>query len=76
MKLFGYAVGSEEGSPLALEEVSVVADPATLRRMSEFLLFVADLIEKHGDDFGHEHFEDFVGDRHPECRFVLCGKGV
>jgi hypothetical protein len=28
--------------------------------MAAFFLHVADLMEKHGSDFGHEHFGDFA----------------
>jgi hypothetical protein len=54
-----------------MQEVTVSADPATLRRMAEWLLYVAEEIEKHGDNFGHDHFERFIGDKKPNCRFVV-----
>ena len=63
MKLYGYEivddVEDEAESPMDLKEVTFVADVATLRRLSEFFVHAANLIEKHGPDFGHEHFEDF-----------------
>lgn len=71
MRFYGYVEGSEDNSPAQLEEVTLSADPVTLRRMAEFLSHVAETIEKHGERFGHEHFEDFVGNREPRCRFVV-----
>ncbi len=73
LTLFGYEQGSEAEAPLKLEEVSIAADPATLRRMAEFLVHAAGEIEKYGSKFGHEHFEDFDGDPRRKPRFVVVG---
>lgn len=62
IKAYGYSQGEEEQeSPMFLNEVTFVAEPARLRRLAEFLNHAADLIERHGETFGHEHFADFCG---------------
>jgi hypothetical protein len=71
MKVYGYVQGSDDETPTQMQEVTVSADPATLRRMAEWLLYVAAEIEKHGERFGHDHFERFIGDKKPSCRFVV-----
>jgi hypothetical protein len=40
-----------------------VREASELRRIAAFMLFTADLLETHADDFGHEHFRDWDGDR-------------
>ena len=42
--------------PVQLSEATIVADPPLLRRLAEFFTYTADELEKHGSDFGHEHF--------------------
>jgi hypothetical protein len=61
VEAFGYEVDSQATRPARLEELTLRANPATLRALSTFLLQVAGLIEQHGEAFGHEHFRDFVG---------------
>jgi hypothetical protein len=41
-----------------LTEVTVVADPAVLRRIAAHLLLSADEIERHGELFDHLHLRD------------------
>jgi hypothetical protein len=62
MKIFGYPRDRELESPMAMAEVTFVADPRTLRELARFLNHAADLMDKHGADFGHEHFSDFTDD--------------
>jgi len=71
MHCYGYAKGSDTSGPAEMEEVTVCAEPTTLRRLAEFLTHAAKLIESHGSDFGHEHFEDFVGTQNPTCRLIV-----
>lgn len=59
VRLFGYPEKSRRQSPLTLREVTIAADPDTLRDLAEFVRRCADLIEEHGGDFGHEHFNDW-----------------
>lgn len=56
MKLYGYLDEREQD---LLSEVTLIADPATLRKLAEFMVWVASLMEEYGDSFGHEHFEDY-----------------
>jgi len=59
MKAYGREVGREEEEelrkPLVLREVALTGTPTQLRVVAEFLEYAADLLERHGDDFGHEH---------------------
>jgi len=59
MKIFGYsrAEGQKENL-LEMEEVTIQADPDLLRKIAHFLLSSADQIEKHGTNYGHDHFRD------------------
>ena len=65
MRAFGYEVGDawelgldkDEAGPISLREVSLCCSPDQLRVLAKFFLHVADLIEKHGGDFGHEHLQ-------------------
>lgn len=45
--------------PLQLREASLVAPAPVLRELSEFLAYAADLLDTHGEAFGHEHFRDW-----------------
>ncbi len=63
MKFFGYLEDTEQETPVRLGEVTLCSDPETLRRLSKFLLVMAERMEEHGDEFGHEHFEDFSDDQ-------------
>jgi hypothetical protein len=72
MRCFGYVKGSPESDyPSELEEVTVAAEPATLRAMARFLDQASDLMEKYGNDFEHSHFEKFIPRPSGECRFVV-----
>lgn len=60
LRLFGYPSDNDElEAPLKMAEVTIAADSRTLRNLAAFLLHTADLIETHGDKFGHEHYSDF-----------------
>jgi hypothetical protein len=43
--------------PLQLREATLVAPAPVLRELSEFLAHAADLQDRHGEAFGHEHFD-------------------
>lgn len=59
MKMYGYREGEDSEAPALLGEVTLVASPRVLRRIAAFLNHAADLMEKHGAAFGHEHLQDF-----------------
>ena len=62
MKLYGHTINQEsdqESRPVPLSEVTLWTNPKTLRKLSEFILMVADQMDEYGSDFGHEHFEDY-----------------
>jgi hypothetical protein len=71
MKAYGREMGDESEALLALGEVTIVAEAATLREVARFLLYAADEIDLHGAAFGHPHFEDFVGERAPEVMLIV-----
>jgi hypothetical protein len=61
MKIYGYPADNDDlESPLKMNEITIAADPNTLRLIASFLTHVADLMEKHGVLFGHEHFSQFT----------------
>ncbi len=70
MRAFGYEVGDAyergvdevDSGPLSLREVSLCCSPDQLRVLAKFLLHAADLSEKHGQDFGHEHLRSWWKD--------------
>jgi hypothetical protein len=50
-------------------EITIVADTNELRRLARFFNLTAELLEKHGKAFGHEHLQDFENkgfDRKPD----------
>jgi hypothetical protein len=68
---YGYKAGDEGESPLLLEEVTLVANPRTLRAVARFLQHTADLMEEHGDMFGHEHLSDFDQEMVDQPAFII-----
>ena len=68
MKAYGYQredayERGEDGpddQPLDLREVTLIADSSSLRQIAEFLSHCADLIDKHGSKFGHQHLRDNI----------------
>ena len=69
MKFYGYVKDSEAESPQSLGEVTIATNPDTLRRLAAFLLRTADMMERHGSSFGHEHFPSQDRD---EPQFIVC----
>jgi hypothetical protein len=59
MRIYGYEIENELDEPIEMKEISFVTKPITLRKLSGFFMHVANLMERHGDKFGHEHFNDF-----------------
>jgi len=63
-KLFGHPLNRRTSAqPVALSEVSIVADPAVLRHLAMFLTSCADQLESGGKSFGHRHLADFERDK-------------
>lgn len=62
VKAYGFQAGDDDSpSPMELSEVTIIANAATLRRIAEFLIHAATLLEQHGSSFGHEHLAHFCG---------------
>ena len=67
MKIFGYERVEiidgddefDEGS-LELKEITLMVNPHTLRTIAQFFLKTAELMDEHGQTFGHEHYQDFI----------------
>ena len=74
VKAYGYVRGVESEEPSTLEECSIVASPIELRRLSDFFLKVAEMMDKHGDDFGHEHLSDFAPEIVNDVDIILCAR--
>ena len=63
MKLYGYAANEDLADKLLeLDEITIQAKSEFLRRIADFITKSADLIDKHGANFGHEHLKDFLKD--------------
>ncbi|CDL86420.1 hypothetical protein [Xenorhabdus cabanillasii] len=58
MKIYGYE--SEDSDLIGLEEITFHASVDELRSLVAFITNTISLIEIHGSQFGHEHFNDFV----------------
>lgn len=61
MELYGYEIDSDLDAPFQLGEITISSNPKELKQLAAFLLDVAEKIETHGTQFGHEHFSDYVG---------------
>jgi hypothetical protein len=62
MKIFGYSdrgLPSEDVVPDSLAEITLVASPAELRRIAEFLVEGAATMERMGSTYSHEHLSDW-----------------
>ncbi|OGV59047.1 MAG: hypothetical protein A2283_03650 [Lentisphaerae bacterium RIFOXYA12_FULL_48_11] len=68
MKIFGYVKNSNDEKIVEMEEITIQASPADLKKVAKFILKSAELMSEHGDDFGHEHFKDSykIGKNFPE----------
>lgn len=73
LELYGYLLDEDSDIevPSQLREVSLVADPVTLRVIAHFLEHTASLMEKYGRDFNHRHLADFAKDMGNEPAFVV-----
>ncbi|WP_136420076.1 hypothetical protein [Herbaspirillum sp. ST 5-3] len=74
MKIFGYEAGGGDGAeirPAALDEITLQASPAELRKIAAFLNACADGIETRGKDWEHEHLSDRVKEFEGSPHFVV-----
>lgn len=79
MKLFGYAANaSDEGPvvPAELAEITLVASPAELRAIANFLQSAAEGIESKGTDWEHEHLADMHKEFSTSPHFVVFNPAV
>ena len=63
MKLHGYhdeGLPVEEVVPAELAEITLVATPVELRRISEFLAFCASEMDRMGKTYDHVHLSDHM----------------
>ena len=58
MKIYGYSKDSDELQTLT--EVILQTSPSNIRQLAKFLLKTADLMDQHGEDFGHQHLQDNI----------------
>lgn len=58
MNVYGYA--SDNDDLISLNEITLQASAAELSKLVDFLKNTIDLMDKHKENFGHEHFSDFI----------------
>ena len=61
MEIHGYSnkgLAVEEIRSEPLSEITLVASPAELRKIAEFLVAAAESMERMGDTYSHEHLSD------------------
>lgn len=58
MNVYGYASDSDD--LISLNEITLQASVVELNELVDFLKNTISLIEKHKENFGHEHFSDFL----------------
>ncbi|WP_313702049.1 hypothetical protein [Pantoea sp.] len=61
MKIYGYE--NEDGELISLHEMTLQISIEELKELSGFILNTIKVMEKYGEDFGHEHFSDFLKHR-------------
>jgi hypothetical protein len=74
MKIYGYSerdLPIEEIVPDSLAEITLVASPAELRRIAEFLLEGAATMERMGATYSHEHLADWDDSFESSPHFVI-----
>lgn len=75
MKLYGYIDRPGKfhaASPDTLSEATLVASPAELRHIAQFLLFAANTMEEIGDRYDHQHLSDHDRSFRTSAQFVVC----
>jgi len=74
MSLYGYPDGQELEAPLRLTEVTFAGSPTVLRQLAAFLQHAANLMDRNGTNFGHEHFSDFAKERHADDPDIIVSR--
>ena len=71
--IYGYASETiNEYGLLAMREVTLAVEPATLRQLSAFLISMADMIESGQlTGHGHRHIDDLVKDWEGGCDIIV-----
>ena len=72
MNIYGYEA-EKDGELLSLAEITVHATIEEIKKLKEFVTFVLSECERCGDDFGHEHLNDFLKEKHISD-FIICLK--
>ncbi len=72
MQIYGYEA-EKDGDLLNLSEVTLLASIEEMKKLNEFICFVLAECETHGDEFGHEHFNNFLQEKNP-VDLVVCLK--
>jgi len=78
MKIHGYSDqdrSSGEIRPKQMAEISLVATPAELRRIANFLNKAADTMQRMGANYGHEHLSDRQAGFDDSPHFVVIASG-
>ncbi len=72
MNIYGYEA-EKDGDLLSLSEVTLHASIEDLKKINEFICFVLAECEKHGEEFGHEHLNDFLKNKN-QSDLIVCLK--
>lgn len=74
MNLFGYQ--KRKTKIVELENVTLECTRDELLKVIEFFQYSAQLLEVHGEAFGHEHFKDWCrkNDHNFQCDLIIVGK--
>ena len=54
-----YSHNRKSNRDVETDEITILAAPEELRRLARFISDTAELMLRHGPDFGHEHLQDF-----------------
>lgn len=74
MKIFGYkdeGLAPAEIRSAELAEITLLANPAELRKIAAFLNTCADGMETRGKEWEHEHLSDKIKDFEDSPHFVV-----
>lgn len=72
MKVYGYEIEGDE--LLKLEEVSLEISVSDIDELIRFLGSCKEQMEIHGENFGHEHFKDWLkaqGKKQPDADIIV-----
>lgn len=73
MKIYGYSRDKNlEETVLEMSEITLQGDSGELKKVADYILHVARLIDEHGDQFGHEHIKNHLRDKWNGPDIVIC----